>query len=172
MIHPSRSESCLSDYALDMRLAGELAAEEDTGARDHLVGCARCARRWSGLRAERDAFEEDAPRLRLGAPRAPAARLRWIATGGALLVAAAVLLLFVRGAPRDAGLRAKGGRGRFGFYVSHAGAVRQGAAGERVESGDALRFAYVAREARYLAVLSVDGAKHASTYYPDSRLAA
>jgi hypothetical protein len=30
----------------------------------------------------------------------------------------------------------------------------------------------VAREARYLAVLSVDGAKHASTYYPDSRLAA
>src|SRR5260221_1723629 len=137
MIHPSRSESCLSDYALDMRLAGELAAEEDAHAREHIAGCARCARRWSELRAERDAFEEDAARLRLGAPRAPATRLPWIATGGALLVAAAVLLLFVRGAPRDAGLRAKGGRGRFGFYVSHAGAVREGAAGEALGSRDA-----------------------------------
>jgi hypothetical protein len=70
------------------------------------------------------------------------------------------------GVPKETGLRSKGSGWRLGFYVSHSGAVREGAAGERVEPGDALRFTYSATEARYVAVLSVDGAKRASTYYP------
>ena len=37
-----------------------------------------------------------------------------------------------------------------------------------MEPGDALRFTYGAKDARYVAVLSVDGAKRASTYYPAS----
>jgi len=41
-----------------------------------------------------------------------------------------------------------------------------GSADERVQPGDALRFVYSATEPRYLAILSFDGARHASVYYP------
>jgi hypothetical protein len=37
-----------------------------------------------------------------------------------------------------------------------------------VVPGDALRFTYGATEGRYIAVLSLDGARRASTYYPAS----
>jgi hypothetical protein len=66
------------------------------------------------------------------------------------------------------GTRIKGDGWHLGFYVSHAGVVREGSPGEHVEPGDALRFTVASREAKYVAVLSVDGAKRASTYYPAS----
>jgi hypothetical protein len=98
-------------------------------------------------------------------------RSRWIALGGGAVVAAAAVLLLLR-RPEDPGeTRVKGGGTRLSFYVKHDGVVRVGGADEPVFAGDALRFAYTTREARYFAVLSLDGAHHASVYYPPSPVA-
>ncbi len=78
----------------------------------------------------------------------------------------AMLVLFAQKKDRDGDTRTKGALIGFRFFVDHAGKVRPGGLNERVEPGDALRFVFSTREARYLAVLSVDGARHASTYYP------
>jgi hypothetical protein len=54
---------------------------------------------------------------------------------------------------------------RVTLYVQHAGAVRLASEGEHVEPGDAIEFAYSTDRSAYLAVVSVDGARHASVYY-------
>jgi hypothetical protein len=173
MMIRSRPESCLSDFALDRRFGNELDAEEEDAARAHVAGCERCARRWEALRAGQEAFASEAPVLDLGAhARAHGRRSWWLAVGGGLLATAAAAALVLHPHRDDPGTRPKGHGSRFGFYVAHAGSVRLGAAGGRVEPGDALRFTYEGREARYVAVLSVDGAKRVTTYYPDSGVAA
>jgi hypothetical protein len=167
MIHRTRPDECLSDFALDRRLGSELGAEEETLARGHIASCPRCAGRWTLLRAERDAFAAEAPALRARALPGRGRPRRWLAAG-MCAVSAAVAALVLTSAPEREGTRSKGGVWRLGFYVSHAGAVREGAPGERVQPGDALRFTYGAADARYVAVLSLDGARRASTYYPAS----
>ncbi|AKV03315.1 hypothetical protein AKJ09_09978 [Labilithrix luteola] len=154
---------CLSDYALDRRISGELEDAEEAAARAHLESCARCRGRLETFEAERASF--DVP-LEL-----PSKRLRWGGRIGgatfALAAAAAVMLALGKGpSPKSDGVRTKGGEATLGFYVHHANAVRAGGPDERVVPGDGLRFVVGAHEARWLAVLSVDGAKHASTYYP------
>jgi hypothetical protein len=173
----SRPEGCLSDFAIDRRLAGELTGPEEATARAHLEGCTRCERRVTELAAGRDAFAKEAPPLRLPAGREPRKARHFsvaaIASSGLALAATIVLLVAFR-PPKGAlgtdpeGTRTKGDAEKLGFYVNHAGKVRRGGPGERVQPGDGLRFVATAREARYLAVLSVDGLRHASTYYPSS----
>ena len=163
----ARPEGCLSDFTLDRWLAGELSGPEAAVVEGHAAGCARCGRRADEIRGERDAFGRDAPPLvRRRAARAPA---RWLWGSGALAAAAAGILLFAHA--HDDGTRTKGARSAIGFYVNHAGSVRLGLAGERVEPADALRFVVTAREPRYVAVLSVDGARHVSVYYPGGTVA-
>ncbi len=87
-----------------------------------------------------------------------------------LVALAAATILWRR--PADPGTREKGSGGIVGVYVNHDGVVRLGGADERVEPGDGLRFVYTARDERYLAVLSLDGAKHGSVYYPPGGVAA
>jgi hypothetical protein len=172
MIPRDRPESCLSDFALDRRLAGEFAPAEEASALEHVATCRRCERRWAELRAGRDAFAAEAPPLSLGAVPARGGGRAWRVVAGGCVAAAAVVALVLRGHPDDAGTRAKGGSSaRFGFFVRHAGTVREGRSGERVQPGDALRFVYRGRDPRYIAVLSVDGAGRASTYFPDSPVA-
>jgi hypothetical protein len=177
----TRPEGCLSDFALDLRLARELDVEEAT-ARAHLETCARCTNRLATRALEREAFAKDAPPLEPRSVTSQAASLRgrrrwWqTASGGAALAAAACLVLFFawrRGssespAPsRDAEeLRTKGEDAKLGFYVNHAGRVRAGGPHERVVAGDGLRFVVTARSPRYLAVLSVDGKREVTVYYP------
>lgn len=162
MIPPSRPASCLSDFALDGLVAGELA--DEGSALRHVASCTECRVRWAERRAERDAFAREAPPLALRAP-APRPKRRWISAAAALGVVAAAVLLHIRS---EDGERTKGGTWQLGFYVKHASVVRQGASGERVEPGDAVEFVYSARDPRYIAVLSVDGAGRASVYYPAS----
>jgi hypothetical protein len=85
-----------------------------------------------------------------------------------LAVATLALVLVVRKSDPDGKTRTKGALVGFRFFVDHAGRVRAGGPDERVEPGDALRFVFSTRGTRYLAVLSVDGARRASTYYPVS----
>lgn len=156
-------EACLSDYTFDRHMAGELDGAEDAAARAHLETCTRCRERLAALEIERSEF--DVP-LQL-----PRKRTHWgVRIGGvaSVLAAAAALVLVLGRRPKPAHdeVRTKGAEAGLGFYVHHAGAVRAGGPDERVVPGDGLRFVVSTREPRFLAVLSVDGAKRASTYYP------
>ncbi|WP_437956297.1 DUF4384 domain-containing protein [Sorangium sp. So ce119] len=192
---PARPEGCLSELRLDELTAGQLDPAAAQEARAHVAGCARCAARLSEIEAARDAFAASAPPLRLdrGAPQERAASAasattkkrpprRWLAPAAAsALAAAAAALLFFRtfpaapdpaGGPAESpGERIKGANG-IGFYVKRGGAVQPGGAGERLHPGDAIQFTYSATEARYLVILSVDGASQASVYYPSGPVAA
>lgn len=177
----SRPEGCLSDFALDRRLARELGGADAAAAEAHLADCKRCGARAAELSRERDAFAKDAPPLRLPGALAPEVpkRRRFLGAGagGALALAAAVALFFTFRAPRPGGddghgTRSKGDAAKLGFYVNHAGSVRLGGPGEHVAAGDGLRFVVTTTEPRFVGVLSVDGARHASIYYPSASDAA
>lgn len=181
---PSRSDGCLSELKLDELMAGQLDAAAEQEARAHLAGCARCSARLSAIEVGRAAFAASAPPLRLDR-RAPAGRAvakarsprRWLAPAATgVLAAAAAAMLFFRAAPggretESTGERLKGA-GRIGFYVKRGGHVLPGGAGERLQPGDAIEFTYSSAEARYLVILSVDGASQASVYYSNGPLAA
>jgi hypothetical protein len=162
-----RPEGCPSDYAFDRHIAGELGGEETSALKEHAGGCERCRRRLVELSREKEAFGREAPPLVMPRTRAP---LRWLWGGGGILAAAAANVLFVRLGGDTT--RTKGGGATLGFYVSHAGGVRLGAAGERLEPGDALRFIATTHEPKYLAIYSVDGARHISVYFPSGTQAA
>jgi hypothetical protein len=148
----TRSEAgCMSDLLLDELIGGLLSERERRAARNHLLSCLVCRRRFTQI--------ENAARIVLPAlPR----KSSWLAVT-TLAAAAGVALAFVIPAP-DA-VRIKGGE-RLGFYVKEGGAMRRGAPQEIVHPGDQLRFFYSMGKERYVAVLSLDGAKRASVYYP------
>ncbi|XYH94073.1 zf-HC2 domain-containing protein [Sorangium sp. So ce1128] len=77
-----------------------------------------------------------------------------------------------RVAQAEQGTRTKGGDGRIGFYVARGEGVVPGGPGEVVHPGDRLQFTYSAAEAGYFALLSVDGARKASIYFPAGPAAA
>ena len=164
-----RPGGCPSDFAFDKQLAGELDATEKSVLEKHTVECERCTRRLVELSGEKETFVRQAPALVL--PRRPRSPARWLWGPGAAVVAAAAAILLTMRAPADT-TRTKGRPATLDFYVSHAGTVRAGAPGERLEPGDALRFAVTTREPRYVAIFSVDGARHASVYYPGGARAA
>ncbi|AUX22295.1 hypothetical protein SOCEGT47_027960 [Sorangium cellulosum] len=183
---PARPGGCLSELRLDELTAGQLDAAAAQEASAHVAGCSRCSARLSEIEAARASFAASAPPLRLdrGAPagRAVTERRpprRWLApaAAGALAAAAAALFFFrFHAAPggREAeisGERVKGAE-RIGFYVKRGGSVLPGGAGERLQPGDAIQFTYSSAEARYLVILSVDGASQASVYYPSGPVAA
>lgn len=171
----SRPEACLADFSIDQMLAHDLPHADEAAASAHLAECARCEQRFAELKRERAAFMADAPPLRL--PRSTARvqpRRAWAMGAASALAVAAAAVLFVafRGAPEDWGTRAKGSAPHLDYYVNHGGNVRRGAVLEQVVPGDRVRFVVTSREARYLAILSVDGAKHVSVYYGNGEDAA
>jgi hypothetical protein len=163
-----RAEGCLSDLAIDVLLAGDASPDDAEAARSHAASCETCKARLAALTKEKEAFA--AP---LVVPRparaARARRFQTVAFGASALALAAALFLVVRSKPRPdtpgETTRSKGSS-HIGFYVKHGGAVTLGAPGQIVAPGDALRFVYSTGEAKHLAVLSLDGARHASVYYP------
>jgi len=173
----SRSDDCMSDLRLDELLAEELDEATERTTVDHLARCAACARRRDEIEASRAEFLRDPPPLRLAGRPAGSRRraARWAAPVAGALALAAGAVVVVHGFPLASGpeapvasapdVRLKGGS-RIGFYVSRNGSVSLGGPGERVAPGDALRFVYSATEPCYLAVLSVDGARKASVYFP------
>ncbi|MGH7284490.1 MAG: DUF4384 domain-containing protein [Polyangiaceae bacterium] len=159
--------NCLSDFAFDRLLARELEGEALENAEAHIASCDRCRARMAAISSEKEAFASHAPELvrRAGAPSK-----RWLAfaaTGAAALAAAAMLVLQVHPST-NAGesTRLKGGA-HIGFFVKHGDGVSRGYADEAVAPGDSLRFVYTSATDGYIAVLSVDGSRHASIYYPD-----
>jgi hypothetical protein len=92
-----------------------------------------------------------------------------VAGASTALAAAAALLLMLR--PTDDGTRVKGGRSA-SLFVAHAGQTRRAAPGEVVTPGDTLQLQYSSARRSYGAILSLDGARHASRYFPDADRAA
>jgi hypothetical protein len=170
----SRPEGCVSDLMLDRLLAGECSDEEARSANTHIEGCDGCRGRLETFGGDRDTFAS----RELPLPGVARKRLRrpplavW-GIGGAVVAMAAAVLLLVRPKAQDGigeSTRLKG-PSHIGFYVKHGSSVSRGSDGQRVEPGDALRFTYSSGAPRYVAVLSVDGARHASVYFPDAAIA-
>lgn len=156
---------CLSRLGCDRLLNGELS--DELAARAHIASCRLCEARLAEHVGERAAFA--VPLQRPRAVRTSAAPLAMIAA----LAAVVVGIFVVRPRPDDVGAvtRAKG-KPTIGFYVEHAGAVRAGTAGEIVLPGDAIEFTASTERPGWLAIVSIDGAKKASVYYPDAAAAA
>src|SRR5262249_38721803 len=128
---------------------------------------ASCRARRDAFARQRDTFVTTEPaRVWPKGTRGSNAR-RWAlvtASCGALALAAAILLV-LRPKPGVDGTRLKGAP-RLDFYLKRGALVTRGGDGARLRPGDSLRFVYTSAEPRYLAVLSLDGARHASVYYP------
>jgi hypothetical protein len=164
---------------MDRYLAGELSSSEIADLDGHLSTCPRCRSTMDEMRHSFAAFSPELPRYvverveRQAPGPTRSARLDWRrwapASLGALTIAAG-LALWARGhvgsptAYDSARERAKGGA-HVAIFVQHAGAVRRASEGERVQPGDAIEFAYSSDRSGYLAVVSLDGARHATAYY-------
>lgn len=61
---------------------------------------------------------------------------------------------------------------RLGVYIKSGERVRKGETGEQVHPGDILRFSYSMDRSRHVAILSLDGARRASVYFPFGTVAA
>jgi hypothetical protein len=118
-----------------------------------------------------DVGESDLTPMRVGESASNVIRPTrfWGAFGGAIIAAAAALFLWV-GSPGSGdplGTRSKGGE-RLGMYVKRGEQVFTWASGQTVRGGDRLRFVVNTTKATHLAILSLDGAKVASIYYPST----
>lgn len=168
-----RGEQCVSDQRFDRWFAGELDAQAEHALIQHVGACAACSERQRQIEAARSGFElpfisrEVTPAVKRRRP----ARVAALVGSVAALAAAAAAALWVASVRPDDGLRVKGEH-RLGFYVLHAGEVRQGAAGEALMPGDSIRFVARSTRSGYVTVLSRDGAGQASVYYPAGERAA
>jgi hypothetical protein len=163
----SESEECASDLAFDQLLGGELSAERARAIESHLETCAVCRARFEEL----ERFRDQARLPEFGRLREPPASSRprsaWFAAAGAVLAAAAALVLWLRAPidPEGEETRVKGS-GKLSFYVKRGESVTRGGPGEVLHPGDAVEFAYTAPRSGFLVVLSVDGSGRASAYFP------
>lgn len=162
--------ACLSDFAFDRLLAGEL---ERTAAgnrqREHIAACPACAARFAVLTRQAEDFRRRAPacptRAARRGGRAPLLRaLPFLATAAA---AAFVVLLLRPPAPDT--LRKKGGLQLEVFRKPPSSAVETLLPGGTAAPGDALRFRVSAPHKGYLALLSIDGAGAVTSYLPPAR---
>lgn len=178
-----RSDDCLSDLRIDQLMAGELGDPEHARAQSHVACCERCATRLATLDAGRARFAAEAPVLTAARPWRR--RRSAVVVAGALALAAAMTLLWLRGrdrltpgqqladrAHRSADtVRAKG-TARLAIFAKRGVRVLALGPGDTVHPGDALRFAYTSAEPRFLLILGVDGAGQVTTYYPAGERAA
>jgi hypothetical protein len=163
---------CPSDRVLDLLLAGALDGASSRALREHLAACPACSARFAELGAFRDEVVPSLPSLSELVPQEPRLltfvrrRSGWM--GAALGVAAAVAVWVGQGPSRSLPTeqtRVKGSA-HLGFYVKRGEQVFPGGPAELLRPGDAIEFSYEAPSAGYLAILSVDGAGHASVYFP------
>lgn len=177
-------DGCPSTFRLDQLLAGELRPQEQRRLREHAAACAPCGRRLDDMECWRARFLTTPPPLPGWAlparpPPPPRRRRAWtyaavsaVAIGTCLVVGTTGTTVGPDSPPADRQPRSKGGGARLGLYVQHRGEVRRAEPGEVLHPGDALRFTVTSKVARFVAVLSLDGAGQASIYFPDHGQAA
>lgn len=163
----TRPETCPSDRALDMLMAGELGPDARARAEQHVPGCAACSARARELEAARAAFPMEAPAFPKVAEKVRPMRTprRWLGVAFAFAAAAAAMILVLGNAPDGDTVRTKGGD-KLGFFVSHDGVVREGGPREVVYAGDRLQLVYTTRAPRHLAVFLRDAKGATTTAFP------
>lgn len=180
----------LDDLPLDRYLAGELAGAERELVTAHLERCSRCAARFHSFAQLRDSFVTDYPfaevvgRLPSPARQTPARwgdRFAWFRAWmlGPLVAAAAgfllVLMIATRVPPDGAApgrTRSKGEPLALAWYVERSGALVRLWPGQPLWTGDRLQIVASAHVPGYLGVISIDGARQVTVYFPaDTRAA-
>lgn len=184
-LRQSLPEGCISDLGFDRWRAGELEQPELARLEAHLETCSRCQRRHEALNREASAFLERYPSLEALAANKSSSqvvdlktrrmRLWTLGSMAAGVLAAAAFFLLVKPVPPpdlpappetgETGIRLKGGS-RLGFFVKRGSQVLVGIDGQVVHPGDQLRFTVSTNAAEQLAILSLDGARVASVYFP------
>jgi hypothetical protein len=156
-----RGPDCLSRLGCDQLLSGELEDRDDL--RRHCASCERCAALLASHRQERASFAATL--------RRPRRHRRWVA--GLATAAAALGLWFVvaRDRGEGSGTRSKG-KPAISYYWKHGDVTRKGGLGEIVFPGDAINFTASTDHPAFLTIISIDGARRASVYYPDGPVAA
>ncbi|MGB5809991.1 MAG: hypothetical protein WBG86_05635 [Polyangiales bacterium] len=162
------SEDCVSDFAMDRLLVGELVQEEAAALRGRIRACPHCQARLDELREEQRAFSARPIPIHLGRRRSSTVR-----AAVALVAAAAAAALFVQLPVTDDGvIRTKGGAWAGYTVVAPDGAVRGDQDSGLAYPGDELQWNVHIDEPRYAAVLSRDPTGNVSVYFPDSNVAA
>jgi hypothetical protein len=173
----TRDEACPSTLVLDRWLAGELAPGKLEELEQHLATCARCQSLAQEMRRSRAAFSGGLPRWltehaesagRLAGGRSRRRRTTALLAAGLGLAAAFALWArgpIERGRGADSAATRSKGPPHVMLYVQHSESVRLASNGEHVVPGDGIEFAYSTDRGDYLAVVSIDGAHHASVYY-------
>ena len=156
-----RGPGCLSRLHCDQLLNGELTDREDLLR--HPATCPRCSALLDEHRRERASFATPL--------RTPRHVPRWT-IGLASAAAALALWLIVPRPDEPAPATRSKGKPALGFYVKRDGQVRRGGTGEIVFPHDALDFTVSTDHSGFVAILSIDGARHASVYYAAGATAA
>ena len=172
----TRPDSCLSDFALERVLVGELIAPGERATIDqHLSSCATCRARRDELDAAPVQVLDPADgRQGAGVPSVRPARSRRLLGGlvGATALAAVVVLALRPRAPLDAGAIADGTRTKGDGLVLEVVARHADGRLERVfdrtvlRPGDAVRFQLTAPIPGHAAVLGLDATGRVSLYAP------
>lgn len=159
----------ISDLRFDRLFAGELSVAERDLAHAHVDHCVTCGARLRELEAERAAFVLRP--LPLGLAPRPRFRPRWWWTAPiSALAAAAIAVVFLKsGVDAPDGERTKGSDGpQLLLMAGQADQLVAVVSDDAVHPGDYLQAGYTAMHPGFGAVLSRDGAGHASTYVPAS----
>lgn len=166
------STDCVSELLLDQYLLDELDDPARARCEEHFHLCQQCRERIAEREAGFEAFAQSVDEGRRAPLRAPGTRrrthYRFLAAAAAFAAAAILLIAFLPGilAPPPPELGRKGASVKLLYWVKRAGEVWQGAPGEVLRQGDAIRFAYSTDTDHYLALLSVDGRGTISVYHP------
>jgi hypothetical protein len=177
-----KTENCMSGLTLDRWVAGELAADDQRAARDHVATCTSCRARWEAISNAQRTFAETGPKLTFPAAPASDRRPAMGARGRPsplvlvpLLAAAAAfaLLLGQRHFAVDHGAGAERTKGQMlDYYVLRNREVVPGPSLPALHPGDDVQFVFSAPRSGYLAILSIDGAGKVSVYFPSGERAA
>lgn len=166
------TERHLSSEDLDLLALGALPESERGAAEAHLGGCEACGRRRDALVRETTQYRQSVqPRLlEKTVARLESPRVRWRWPSFALLATAAaiatVVIIADRPAPAPDGYVAARGAPVFRVIVARGEARAELAPDSKLREGDRLRFLVDPTSARYVLVLSRDGAGRWSVYAP------
>lgn len=162
----------ISALVLDELALGALGPDAAAQADAHLEACAACRADRDTAQALREHFTREvlartSPGKRRGwlAPR----RARWAWLAVPVLAAAALALVYLRPAPAPPGLApdlAIKGDATWQLFARRDQQTFAVHDGTVLVAGDRVRFVVIPDGARYLLVVSVDGAGAVSTYFP------
>jgi hypothetical protein len=165
---PARHPSARALHEFHLALAPRQTAD---GIAAHVAGCERCRADLQALEGDHRRFEREIfPRTRAsiaarGTPWLWAGR-RWTWPAlGVLAAAAAMSIFFVH--TRSDDVRTKGGAAALAVFVARGDTVTPVEDGKsRLRAGDRIRFVLWPAGLRYGVIASIDGAGHATQYFP------